>query len=50
MLPLATFAASAAVGVGKNLLNTLAKTDANTMDTTSLEEKLKELKTIVKKI
>ncbi|WP_342149630.1 rod-binding protein [Methylorubrum sp. SB2] len=33
MLPLATFAASAAAGVGKNLLQSLSKTDTNTMDT-----------------
>ena len=33
MLPLATFAASAAAGVGKNLLQSLSKTDTETMDT-----------------
>lgn len=33
MLPLATFAASAAAGVGKNLLQSMSKTDTETMDT-----------------
>jgi len=45
MLPLATFAASAAVGVGKNLLNTLAKTDANTMDAAKSTASTKARKT-----
>ncbi|MCP1559385.1 UNVERIFIED_ORG: flagellar protein FlgJ [Methylobacterium sp. SuP10 SLI 274] len=45
MLPLATFAASAAVGVGKNLLNTLAKTDADTMDTAKSTASVKARKT-----
>ena len=42
MLPLATFAASAAVGVGKNLLNALAKTDADTMDTAKASAKARK--------
>ncbi len=50
MLPLATFAVSAAVGVGKNLLNSVAKdasakTDAATMDPTKAAASAKARKT-----
>ncbi|MCJ2032257.1 rod-binding protein [Methylobacterium sp. J-043] len=45
MLPLATFAASAAVGVGKNLIGSLAKTDADTMDTAKASASAKARKT-----
>jgi len=33
MLPLASFAASAAIGVGKALVNSIAKSDGDSMDT-----------------
>ncbi len=42
MLPLATFAASAAAGVGKNLLQSLSKTDTNTMDTAKASAKARK--------
>ena len=45
MLPLATFAASAAVGVGKSLIGSLAKTDADTMDTAKATASAKARKT-----
>lgn len=45
MLPLATFAASAAVGVGKALAGALAKTDTDTMDTAKAAASAKARKT-----
>ena len=45
MLPLATFAASAAVGVGKALVNALAKSDTDTMDTAKAAASAKAKKT-----
>ncbi|MFG5121462.1 rod-binding protein [Methylorubrum sp. POS3] len=42
MFPLATFAASAAVGVGKNLLQSLSKTDTDTMDTSKAAVKARK--------
>lgn len=45
MLPLATFAASAAIGVGKALVGALAKTDTDTMDTAKAAASAKARKT-----
>ena len=45
MLPLATFAASAAIGVGKSLVGALAKTDAQTMDTAKASAEARARKT-----
>ncbi len=45
MLPLATFAASAAVGVGKALAGALAKTDTDIMDTAKAAASAKARKT-----
>ena len=42
MLPLATFTASAAAGVGKNLLQSLSKTDTDTMDTSKSTAKARK--------